>query len=41
VRDPPRRQLRLMRFERLRCQALPFSEAPGWRNEDDVFDALS
>jgi Arc/MetJ-type ribon-helix-helix transcriptional regulator len=41
VRDALRRQLRLMRFERLWRQALPFGEAAGWRNEDDVFAAVS
>jgi hypothetical protein len=41
VRDARRRQLRLMRFERLRCQALPCGEAAGWLNDDDVFTAIS
>jgi metal-responsive CopG/Arc/MetJ family transcriptional regulator len=41
VRDALRRQLRLMRFERLRRQALPFGEAAGWSNGDDVFAAVS
>ncbi|QPN61972.1 ribbon-helix-helix protein, CopG family [Synechococcus sp. CBW1004] len=41
VRDALRRQLRLMRFEGLRRQALPFGEAAGWRNEDEVFAAVS
>ena len=30
VRDALRRQLQLMRFERLRRQALPYGEAAGW-----------
>ncbi len=41
VRDALRRQLRLMRFERLRCQALPCGEAAGWLSDDDVFTAIS
>ena len=41
VRDALRRQLRLMRFERLRRQALPFGEAAGWLTDDDVFTAIS
>ena len=41
VRDALRRQLRLMRFEGLRRQALPFGEAAGWLSDDDVFIALS
>ena len=41
VRDALRRQLQLMRFERLRRQALPFGEAAGWLIDDDVFTAIS
>jgi hypothetical protein len=41
VSDPLRRQLQLMRFERLRRQALPFGEAAGWLTDDDVFAAVS
>lgn len=41
VRDALRRQLQLMRFERLRRQALPFGEAVGWLTDDDVFAAIS
>ena len=41
VRDALRRQLQLMRFERLRRQALPFGEATGWLTDDDVFTAVS
>jgi predicted transcriptional regulator len=41
VRDALRRQLPLMRFERLRRQALPFGEAAGWLTDDDVFTAVS
>ncbi|CRY91221.1 ribbon-helix-helix, copG family protein [Synechococcus sp. WH 8103] len=41
VRDALRRQLQLMRFEQLRCQALPFGESAGWLTDDDVFAAVS
>ena len=41
VRDALRRQLQLMRFERLRRQALPFGEAAGWLSDEDVFMSLS
>ena len=41
VRDALRRQLQLMRFERLRRQALPHGEAAGWLKDDDVFSAIS
>jgi hypothetical protein len=41
VRDALRRQLQLMRFERLRRQALPFGEAAGWLTDDDVFTSVS
>ena len=41
VRDALRRQLQLMRFERLRSQALPFGEAAGWLTDEDVFAAVS
>ena len=41
VRDALRRQLQLMRFERLRRQALPLGEATGWLTDDDVFAAIS
>jgi hypothetical protein len=41
VRDALRRQLQLMRFERLRRQALPHGEAAGWLKDDDVFSAVS
>jgi len=41
VRDALRRQLQLMRFERLRRQALPFAEAAGWLTDQDVFAAIS
>ena len=41
MRDSLRRQLQLMRFERLRRQALPLGENAGWLNDDDVFTAIS
>ena len=41
VRDALRRQLRLMRFELLRRQSLPFGEAAGWLTDDDVLTAVS
>ena len=41
VRDALRRQLKLMRFERLRRQSLPIGEAAGWLTDDDVFTAIS
>ena len=41
VRDALRRQLQLMRFERLRRQALPYGEPAGWLTDDDVFRAVS
>lgn len=36
VRDALRRQLSLMRFERLRRRALPFAEARGYLTDQDV-----
>lgn len=36
VRDALRRQLSLLRFERLRRRALPFAEARGYLTDDDV-----
>jgi predicted DNA-binding protein len=41
VRDALRRQLQLMRFERLRRQALPYGQAAGWLTDVDVFAAVS
>lgn len=41
VRDALRRQLQLMRFERLRANTLPFGEAAGFLTDDDVFAAIS
>lgn len=36
VRDALRRQLSLMRFERLRRRVLPFAEARGYLTDEDV-----
>lgn len=41
VRDALRRQLQLMRFERLRHQAQPYGEAAGWLTDDHVFAAVT
>jgi metal-responsive CopG/Arc/MetJ family transcriptional regulator len=37
VRDALRRQLSLLRFEKLRGQILPFAEAAGLLVDEDVF----
>jgi predicted transcriptional regulator len=36
VRDALRRQLTLLRFERLRTKILPFAEARGYLTDEDV-----
>jgi len=36
VRDALRRQLSLLRFERLRRRTLPFAEARGYLTDEDV-----
>ena len=36
VRDALRRQLGLLRFERLRRRALPFAEARGYLTDEDI-----
>ena len=41
VRDALRRQLGLMRFERLRRRALPFAEARGYLMDEDVVRDVS
>jgi len=41
VRDALRRQLQLMRFARLRRQALPYGQVDGWLTDVDVFAAVS
>jgi predicted transcriptional regulator len=41
VRDALRRQLSLLRFERLRRGALPFAEARGYLTDEDVARGFS
>jgi predicted transcriptional regulator len=41
ARDALRRQLALLRFDRLRKQALPLAEAQGYLTDDDVFRDVS
>jgi len=41
ARDALRRQLSLLRFERLRNLVLPFAEARGLLTDEDVFSAVS
>lgn len=41
VRDALRRELSLLRFERLRRKALPFAEARGYLTDEDVFRDVS
>ena len=41
ARDALRRQLSLLRFERLRNRVLPFAEARGLLTDEDVFAAVS
>ena len=41
VRDALRRQLALLRFEKLRRRTLPFAEARGYLTDEDVFRDLS
>jgi predicted transcriptional regulator len=41
ARDALRRQIALLRFERLRAKVLPFAEARGYLTDDDVFRELS
>jgi predicted transcriptional regulator len=41
ARDALRRQLALVRFERLRRQVLPLAEARGYLVDDDVFADVS
>ena len=41
VREALRRQLRLLRFEQLRRQALPFAEARGYLTDEDVARDIS
>ena len=41
ARDALRRQLSLLRFERLRNKVLPFAEARGLLTDEDVLSAVS
>jgi predicted transcriptional regulator len=41
VRDALRRQLSLLRFERLRRRVLPFAEARGYLTDEDVVRDVS
>ena len=41
VRDALRRQLSLLRFEKLRGKVLPFAEAAGLLTDEDVFRRIS
>ena len=41
ARDALRRQLALLRFERLRKRVLPFAESQGYLTDEDVFRDVS
>ena len=41
ARDALRRQLALLRFERLRKRVLPFAESQGYLTDDDAFRDVS
>jgi predicted transcriptional regulator len=41
ARDALRRQLALLRFERLRKQVLPLAEAQGYLTDEDIFRDVS
>lgn len=41
VRDALRRQLAMLRFERLRRRSMPFAEARGYLTDEDVFRDVS
>lgn len=41
VREALRRQLTLLRFEKVRERILPFAEARGYLTDEDVFDEVS
>ncbi len=41
VRDALRRQLALLRFEKVRRQLMPFAEARGYLTDEDVFRDVS
>jgi len=41
VRGALRRQLSMLRFEKLREQVMPFAEARGYLTDEDVFEDVS
>jgi predicted transcriptional regulator len=41
AREALRRQLRLERFEELRKRIMPFAEARGYLNDEDIFSQVS
>ncbi len=41
IREALRRQLRLIEFERLRRQVMPFAEARGYLTDEDIFREVS
>ncbi len=41
VREALRRQLTLLRFEKVRERILPFAEARGYLTDEDLFDEVS
>lgn len=41
IRDALRRQLSVLRFEKLREQVMPFAEARGYLTDDDLFEEVS
>ncbi len=41
AREALQRQLRLVQFESLRRKTMPFAEARGYLNDDDVFEEIS
>ena len=41
IRGALRRQLSVLRFEKLREQVMPFAEARGYLTDDDIFEEVS
>ena len=41
VRDALRRQLSVLKFEKLREQVTPFAEARGYLTDEDIFEDVS
>ena len=41
VRDALKRQMRLLEFDALREQLMPYAEAQGWLTDEDVFRDVS